>query len=814
MLTAISRQIGRIGTTALLFLVLAGAAAPAQTPVPPPPPAAPALTPAQAAKALEVLDNPQKRADVIASLRAIAEADAPKQAQPVAAAASQPAATTPAPGAPPAAKPTPEPANAAAEPATKVTLAPNSLGAAVLVSASGFLGQLWEETIRATRTVQSIPLLWGWVVVMSTNPVAHDLLVRAAWRVALAAACGLAVQWAARLLVRHPIHVLEGRAGPAAALPEDEEPTDETEERDIEPSPVSQRSLRRVAAATLLRRMPLVLARLFFDLLPILGFAIAGHIVAASPLGGTPQTRLIVIAMIDAYAMCMAIIYFTRMLVSPHVGRLRLLQVSDVTAAWTMRWIRRLAVVSVFGYAIAEVGLLLGMSLPAHDGLLKVCGLINHSFLAIMVLQKRRTVKRYLRAPAGATGVIARLRNAVAPVWHWIALFFLAALWFAWAVEIRDGFTKVLHFFLALVAAAIIVRLALIVLLGSVERTLNPSPELLDKYPGLQMRLRVYHPIIAGVIRVIVYAIALIVLLEFWGVPLIAWFQTSFIGLRLAAGLGTMVLTVVLALLVWEAVNAAIEAHLSRLSREQQVAKSARLRTLMPLLRSSLFVAIVVIAGLTILSEIGINIAPLLAGAGIVGVAIGFGSQKLVQDLITGIFLLLENAMQVGDWVTVSGLSGSVENLSVRTIRLRASDGSVHIIPFSAVTSVTNTNRGLGNAAVSVAVPYNEDTDRVVDALKQIAAEMRKDPDYASRMLSDIQIWGVDKVDGASATITGQIPCTDSGRWPVQREFNRRVKKRFQELGIVIFNPLQTYVVPGLPVNRPTPLPPQEEAAE
>jgi moderate conductance mechanosensitive channel len=166
-----------------------------------------------------------------------------------------------------------------------------------------------------------------------------------------------------------------------------------------------------------------------------------------------------------------------------------------------------------------------------------------------------------------------------------------------------------------------------------------------------------------------------------------------------------------------------------------------------------------------------------------------------VQDLITGIFLLLENAMQVGDWVTVSGLSGTVEALSVRTIRLRAADGSVHIIPFSAVTSVTNVNRGLGNAAVSVSVAYDEDTDRVCAELKAIVSEMRADPDLSARMLSDLQLWGVDKVDGASVTITGQVVCTDSGRWPVQREFNRRMKRRFQELGIRIFNPMQAVPV-------------------
>jgi moderate conductance mechanosensitive channel len=253
--------------------------------------------------------------------------------------------------------------------------------------------------------------------------------------------------------------------------------------------------------------------------------------------------------------------------------------------------------------------------------------------------------------------------------------------------------------------------------------------------------------------------------------------------------------TIVVAFGIWEFANISVQRHLDRLQREAQMAKSARLRTLLPLLRSTLLITIAVVAGLMILSEIGINIAPLLAGAGIIGVAIGFGSQKLVQDLITGIFLLLENAMQVGDWVTVSGLSGTVEALSVRTIRLRASDGSVHIIPFSAVTSVTNINRGLGNASINVVVAYDEDTDLVCAELKSIVADMRTDPDLSSRMLSDLQLWGVDKVDGASVTIAGQVVCTDSGRWPVQREFNRRMKRRFQELGIRIFNPMQTVSV-------------------
>jgi small-conductance mechanosensitive channel len=125
-------------------------------------------------------------------------------------------------------------------------------------------------------------------------------------------------------------------------------------------------------------------------------------------------------------------------------------------------------------------------------------------------------------------------------------------------------------------------------------------------------------------------------------------------------------------------------------------------------------------------------------------------------------------------------------------MRLRAADGSVHIIPFSSVSTVTNVNRGIGNAAVSVNVEVEEDTDRVCDVLTEIARKMRGERRYADMMRSELQLWGVDKVDAGVANITGQIVCTDSGRWPVQREFNRRMIIRFKELGIRVATPVQT----------------------
>ncbi len=212
-----------------------------------------------------------------------------------------------------------------------------------------------------------------------------------------------------------------------------------------------------------------------------------------------------------------------------------------------------------------------------------------------------------------------------------------------------------------------------------------------------------------------------------------------------------------------------------------------------------------------VLSEIGVNIAPLLAGAGIVGVAIGFGSQKLVQDLITGIFLLLENAMQVGDVVSVGGLTGVVESLSVRTIRLRSEDGSVHLIPFSSVTTVTNMTRDYSRAVLAVGVAYKEDYDHVVEVLREIVRGMRTEPDWQGLILDDLEVWGLDQFGESALTIKCRITCTRFGRWSVMREFNRRMKKRFDELGIEIPFPYRRLV---LDAPFPAVLSPQHETEE
>jgi moderate conductance mechanosensitive channel len=728
------------------FLALA-LAVPALAQSPPP-----QITPDQARQALDVLNDPAKRAEFTATLEAIVK------------------------GAPPAATPS--------SGALPIPLAPNSLGADVLLGASQFLGDLAARAIAAAHAVQTLPVLWAWLQVMATDPAARGILLATAWRLALVLALGLAAEWAVRRMVRGPIMRLV-RHAPTNGVP-DESGEERAEVGETEPV------RRGIAARTLLRRVPLVLGRLVLELLPIFAFLLVGHAIVVSAIGGEDVTRFILLAVIGAYAISAAIVCIARMMLSPRQPRLRLLYVSDDFAVYAMRWVRRITVFTLAGYAAAEVGLLLGLSDAAHTAVLKAVGLVDHLLLAIIVLQQRRTVRHLIRAPQGAEGSFAALRNGLARIWHWLALAFLAASWVVSAIEARNGYGLMLRYFLATFVVLIIARLAQIILVGGLDRMLRLKPATALRYPGIEARFAIYHPVLRSVTRAAIFVLGLLLLLQLWGIGSFNWLLRTDLGEHVVSSLVTLGITCLGALVVWEAVNASVERHLVRLAADAQIARSARLRTLLPLLRSTLLVTILIVLGLIVLSEIGVNIGPLLAGAGIVGVAIGFGSQKLVQDLITGVFLLLENAMQVGDAVTVAGLSGNVEALSIRTIRLRASDGSVHIIPFSSVTSVTNVNRGIGNASVNVTVDYREDTDRVCETLKEIVQQMREDADCAPKMLSDLQLWGVDKVDGASATIVGQVVCTDSGRWSVQRELNRRMKQRFEELGITLFNPMRT----------------------
>jgi small-conductance mechanosensitive channel len=391
---------------------------------------------------------------------------------------------------------------------------------------------------------------------------------------------------------------------------------------------------------------------------------------------------------------------------------------------------------------------------------------------------------------------VSLLGNWIADVWAGVAIFFVMALWFVWALDVRNGYQTLFHLGGLSVAVLVAARVVAIVAFGALGRVFHSDAD--DDYASKSIAHRHayrYYPILRRIVQTVIAVATIIALLQVWGIDVIGFFTSGGVGNRLASALITIAIAALFAVLVWEAANVMVERRLEAWTTNGERLRAARLRTLLPMMRTALFIVIALVVVLTGLSEIGVNTAPLLASASIFGVALGFGSQKLVQDLITGIFLLMENAMQVGDWVTLAGVSGTVEYLSIRTVRLRAGDGSLHTVPFSSVSTVNNTNRGIGNAAVRVSIALGQDVDLAISTLKEIGASLQRDDAFKDGILSDFSFWGVDAVDGSTVTLAGQIQCRDSARWPVQREFNRRILNEFTARGIEIANPQRNFVI-------------------
>ena len=211
-----------------------------------------------------------------------------------------------------------------------------------------------------------------------------------------------------------------------------------------------------------------------------------------------------------------------------------------------------------------------------------------------------------------------------------------------------------------------------------------------------------------------------------------------------------------------------------------------RLETLGRVLRYIAAVVISLITVMLVLSELGISIAPILASAGIVGLAIGFGAQSLVKDYFSGLFMLLENQVHQGDVVEMAGLGGLVEEVTLRYIRLRDYEGSVHFIPNGTVTTVTNRSRGYAYAMVDIGVAYRENIEAVFDVIREVAAEIRADEILGPLILDDLDLAGVDAWADSAVTIRFRIKVQPLQQWTVKRAFLLRLKKEFDHLGIEI----------------------------
>ncbi|OYQ36029.1 Mechanosensitive ion channel protein [Niveispirillum lacus] len=662
------------------------------------------------------------------------------------------------------------------------------MGSRVLNTLSDRIDLFSQQVAAASRAVIDTPHALRWVNQQIVDPVKRDAWVLLALHLAGIIGGGYAARFALIWLLSRPRSALGARVPGGLAA-----------------------------------KLVLLLARLGLDLLPMAGFALVGFglLSATEP---PRAVRLASLIILNASLIVQGVLVVSRVLLSPASANLRLALVSDETAHYLLIWTRRITIIGVYGYFAGEAMRVLGLPATPHAAWLKLVGLLVTTMLIVLILQNREPVAQALRGRPEPTpddseerlravmageasgdepavepppsrrrrdAALSLVRHRLGDVWHILAILYLGAVYLIWALEIAGGFDFVLRATLVTGAILIISRLLSEGLDRLVERGLKVPADLRTAYPGLEERANRYLPFLRRVAQVVLGLFTLLLLLQAWGADALSWLGSD-LGQRVASSAVTILVVLTLALVIWEMINGAILRYLNATDDQGvRLVRSARMRTLLPLLRNALTIFLVTMAGLIVLSEMGVNIAPLLAGAGVIGLAVGFGAQTLVKDVITGLFILIEDTISVGDIVTVGGLSGGVEAMSIRSIRLRGYDGAVHTIPFSSVTTITNSTKEFSFYVLNVTVDYAVDTDKVVGVLKDIGAQMQADPDYAALILGPVEIAGVDAFQDSAVLVKGRIKTRAGQQWAVGREFNRRMKKRFDADGITIPFPQQ-----------------------
>jgi len=614
-----------------------------------------------------------------------------------------------------------------------------------------------QEVLAAAAVVVDVPRLAGWVEEQATDPVLRDFWLDVGLKLLTIFGLALVAEWLMRRLLLRPRRSL-------------------TTSHDHLPL-----------------RLALMAARAGLDALPILTFAGVAYIILPF-VGARFATERVATTLIGAYVTARIIVTVARVVLLPRLGPPLFSRLTEETRGYLYVWAKRFTYWTVYGYAITAGAWWLGVPGGIYALLLKSTALVLAVLAIIFVLQNRIPVRERLRGRKPEAGAAKRvgeisgwrvLRNRLADTWHVLAIAYIAAIFLVYALRVEGGFVYVLRGTLLTLAVLVVARLVVGLTKRASRRGFAIGSELKQKFPTLEQRANRYLPVFSAVIAVLVYAFAALAVLQAWNIAAFAWLDSDF-GRRLTTGLISVGTVIVIALAVWEVFSSAIERYLSAVDQDDMpVARSARARTLLPLLRTAMMVLILILVSLIVLSQVGVDIAPLLAGAGVVGLAIGFGSQALVKDVITGLFMLIEDTLAVGDVVDVGkGHLGVVEAISIRTIRLRDNAGAVHSVPFSEVSSVTNLTRDYAYYISNVAVSYREDPDRVAAVLREVAGELMRDAAFRPFILEPLEVIGIDKMTELGITIQSRLKTLPRKQWMVGREFVRRMKQAFDRNGI------------------------------
>jgi small-conductance mechanosensitive channel len=559
----------------------------------------------------------------------------------------------------------------------------------------------------------------------------------------------------------------------------------------------AQRSIaRRVAGRGWVSRILGMLAAALVDFGSVLLAWAIGYVVALALVGGaTGRMGINQSLLLNAFLLVELSKLGARAILSPRFEAMRLIPVGDGNAAYWYFWMGR--IISLLGYTFLFVSPLLAANLSvgaaAAAQVLVMATAVTIGI--IVVLQNKDDVRNWLSGIAERRGHdgTGQLLVVVGQYWHVVTIVYLITLLVVWFTNPEQA----LPFMLGATVQSIIAILVGVVIVGFISRFVSAGLRLPEdvkaRLPLLEARLRAFVPTVMQVVRWVVIAGVLAAIAQAWALfDFVGWIGSAG-GQQVAGSVISAALIIVVCIVLHVVVASWVE---YRLNTSIGKTPTAREKTLLNLFKNAFTIALVVFGLMLALAQIGVNIAPLLAGAGVIGLAIGFGAQKLVQDIITGIFIQFENIMNEGDVVEAAGRSGVVEKLTIRSVTIRDMSGTVHLIPFSSVDQVSNMVRGFSFYVAEFEVARDSDVEAVKQTMRDAFAMVMEVPEHRDVVLDELDLQGLIAITPASMSLRARIKTLAGKQWGAGRLYSETVMRLFDERGIQTPTPRVSYV-PG-----------------
>ncbi|OBX35561.1 moderate conductance mechanosensitive channel YbiO precursor [Halomonas elongata] len=540
------------------------------------------------------------------------------------------------------------------------------------------------------------------------------------------------------------------------------------------------------ALQPLLRLVICVVLAALVDVLVVALAYIGGNLLATFVVGESGALTTRASLFLNAFLVIELLKAGVRMLFASRYEGLRLLPVNAEDASYWNRWIARLIGLAGYGLMVVVplISAYLSPTLGQSVGTLIMIGAFIYA-VAVVLRNRQRLRDSLHRQAARASLSASRVAlTLLGRTWHLLAIAYFFMVLVLTLTRPADALPFVLLATLETLAAVLVGLGASKFLTQTIGRRITLQDDLRQKLPLLEARLNAYIPKALRVVRIVLLVLVVMVSLNAWQVFDLAGWYASEAGRGLVARLFSIAVILLVALAIWLVLASLIEHKLNPATGSGE--PSSRAQTLLSLFRNAIAITLITVTIMVVLAEIGINIGPLIAGAGVLGLAIGFGAQKLVQDIITGVFIQVENALNVGDVVTLGGITGTAERLSIRSVGLRDLSGTYHIVPFSSVDTVSNYMREFAYHVGEYGIAYRENIDEAIQALHAAFDDLSEDEEQKANLLEPLEVAGVIALADSSVNIRVRIKTTPGTQWAVGRAYNRLVKYHFDDAGIEI----------------------------